>query len=78
MSEELNFKPVSEITSFPKTLEKAINFLKENKTTKRKDFWFYCNDEILAENILYSLHLEGKIKLENNDGKEWIIIWIGP
>ena len=42
--------------------EKAIKFLKENKKVKRIDFWNFLKDENIAEEILYDLYIQNKIK----------------
>jgi hypothetical protein len=56
--------------------EKAIKFLKENKKVKRIDFWNFLKDENIAEEILYDLYIQNKIKFEQNSSG-YIIIWIG-
>jgi hypothetical protein len=55
--------------------EKAINFLKENKKVKRIDFWNFLKDKNIAEEILYDLYIQNKIKFEQNSSG-YIIIWI--
>jgi hypothetical protein len=51
-------------------------FLKENKKVKRIDFWNFLKDENIAEEILYDLYIQNKIKFEQNSSG-YIIIWIG-
>jgi len=46
--------------------EKAIKFLKENKKVKRIDFWNFLKDKNIAEEILYDLYIQNKIKFEQN------------
>lgn len=55
--------------------EEAIKFLKEKKKVKRIDFWNFIKDKNIAEEILYELYIENKIKFEQNSSG-YIIIWI--
>jgi hypothetical protein len=54
--------------------EKVIDFLKKNKKVSRIEVWNFLKNKWIAEDILYFLYENKKIKIEN-EGEFSYIIW---
>jgi hypothetical protein len=54
--------------------EKVIDFLKKNKKVSRIEVWDFLKNKWIAEDILYFLYENKKIKIEN-EGEFSYIIW---
>jgi len=56
--------------------EKVIDFLKKNGKVKRIEVWNFLKNKWVAEDILYFLYENKKIKIEKEEEFSYII-WIG-